>query len=352
MDVVFIGEDIIKSKGGVVTVMKNILHSKHLLNKVTFHPIYTTIEGSPLIKKITLWIHGYFKFLLYLLKFKLIHIHHSIDFNFWMTAFFLFTAKIFNKRVILHNHAADFQKFFNSQPLLLQKVIKKTFEKADVNIILSNSWYNWYNSIAPNANWFLLHNAISIPSEKIKNTIKRNNISLVFLGRLEQRKGIFDILSIMPEIIKNNPNVVLKLAGQGNIAEIKNIISKLKIDNSVELLGYLNKTDIDKLFSESDIFLLPSYDEGLPMALLEAMAHGIAPVSCPVGGIPDVIENNVDGLLVDAGNKSMLLNAVNRLITDENLRNTISVNAAKKIKTHFSINYYSQKLFELYNNLA
>jgi len=113
--ILFIGEDLIKSKSGVVTVMNQILGDEYLKEKVEFVTIFTTSDDYSLAKKLIYWSIAYIKFLYYLPSADMIHIHHASDLNFWLSSVMVRLANLFNKKSLLHNHSADFHDFYNKK---------------------------------------------------------------------------------------------------------------------------------------------------------------------------------------------------------------------------------------------
>ena len=140
----------------------------------------------------------------------------------------------------------------------------------------------------------------------------------VALGRLGQRKGTYDILDAVAQL----PNAVrerlaIVLAGDGDVAEVRARADALTRQGArVEVRDWLGPEERDALLATASVFLLPSHDEGLPMALLEAMAAGLAPITSPVGAIPEVINDGENGILVDPGKVGALAEAIERLVDD------------------------------------
>jgi len=196
----------------------------------------------------------------------------------------------------------------------------------------------------------VIRNATPVYDLKIKE--QSNGYDVLFVGRLERAKGV-DILLESIKLLKSKYRRSLKigLVGSGSLEKkLKTTAEKLKISENVEFLGI--RKDIDTLMQKSKIFVLPSRWEGLPMVILEAMASGIPIVATKVGGIPEIIEDGKDGILVEPENPEELAKAILRLLSDVNLRSLISLNAYKKVKEEYSIERYIRDLLNLYCELV
>ena len=351
MRVLLIGENIYKSRSGVVTVLKQLLESKTLKNTIVYKTIYTTGDEFPILKKIIGWSEAYIKFLIYIPKTNIVHVHHAIALNFWLTAVLVYATKLFGKKIILHNHAADFHLFYNECSSFKKRMIINVFSAAHINIILSTSWLTWYTSIAPKAKWVLLPNSIQLPDNVIKKNLNASEIILIYLARIEERKGFYTIMNIMPTLIKEYKYCKLYLAGQGDLKAVEKLIKKTNLSHNVTVLGHIDNQQKDELLRRGHLLLLPSYNEGLPMALLEAMSYGIVPITTPVGGIPDVVESGKTGILIAPGDEDALLEAIRSLLNNSNLYNHLSDKAKQIICNEYNLCNYTKKLNIIYNSL-
>jgi glycosyltransferase involved in cell wall biosynthesis len=120
---------------------------------------------------------------------------------------------------------------------------------------------------------------------------------------------------------------------------------------SVEVRDWLEPSARDQALAEADVYVLPSLNEGLPMGMLEAMSWGTAVITTPVGGIPEVIVNETNGLLVEAGDEGALAHAMARMIEDLPLRQRIA-HAARESAAQFEIGRYWTQLLPLLHRAA
>ena len=171
-----------------------------------------------------------------------------------------------------------------------------------------------------------------------------NNIKIIHIGSFKEAKNHVELIESFKIIHDNEPNTVLKLIGSGSLENlVRDTVDKLGLRDCVEFLGL--KSNVYPYLNEADIFLLPSLWEGMPISIIEAMGTGLPIVASNVGGIPDMIENNVSGLLVDA-HKEKIAEAILKMIKDDNLRERLGVAAQKA-----SLSFSSKKMAREYEGL-
>lgn len=351
MKILFIGEDLIKSRSGVVTVMNQILGDESLKQHTTYQTIFTTSDDYSTIKKLICWMKAYLLFIYYLPSCQIIHVHHASDLNFWLSGGMVYIANLFGKKTLLHNHSADFHEFYNGSSEKRKRKITNIFKNASATIVLSNQWLGWYNEIAPNAKFFMLQNAIDIPENIPTKNFKTEKTLLVYLARIEKRKGFFDLMKVMPNLAKKFPNLELYVAGQGDVEMANTLVKEYGLERNVFILGYIDSVKRDEILKMGHILVFPSYNEGLPMSLLEAMSYGLVPITTPVGGIPDVVVQNKNGLLVNPGDTEALKKSIDYLLTSPNKYADLSENARNDVDRDFNYKNYGSKLMKIYNSI-
>lgn len=182
--------------------------------------------------------------------------------------------------------------------------------------------------------------------KKIEIGIEEDSYVLGLGVRLVEQKGVSCLINAMMRIRKKVPNVILIIAGDGEYKpELEKLVAELGLDAHVKFLG--PRKDIPELLKIMDLYVLPSYSEGLPMVILEAMASGCPIVSTDVGGISTAIEHDVNGLLVRPGSAEELTEAVVTLLDDQEKRNTFSKNGKRIFEERFS----AKKMIKEYQKL-
>jgi len=346
MKVLMIGPDVKRVPGGMATVVKNCFNSE-LPNKVNLKYISSNIEGN-LFNKLVWNFKALLEYILCLNKYDIVHIHMAERGSFYRKSIYIIISKIFKKKTILHFHGAEFDEFYHSESNKIQKkYIRYILAQTNLIISLGEKWKEKIQNYTE-TKIVVLSNAVDVPNE---NFYKIENNNIILLGRLEKRKGTFDLLNIADNIIKNKPQVNIILAGDGDLEKVKYEINKKIYKDNIKLLGWINKDEREELLKNTGIFVLPSYNEGMPMAILEAMSYGIPLVVSNVGDIPSVVNNKKNGYLINAGDKQDLERKILQLLNNNNLRQQISENNYRKIYNSFNLKTNMDKLYKLYEEI-
>jgi len=191
----------------------------------------------------------------------------------------------------------------------------------------------------------------AIPVSDRLNFKANKYYDIIFVGRLEKQKGV-DVLLKANQILKEKYHRKLRVAIVGD-GSLRNYLKKLSIqydiDESINFLGV--RKDVLEFMRKASIFVLPSRWEGFGLVLLEAMSVGVPVIATKVGGIPEIIEDSKDGILVEPENPTELANTILKLLDDEKLRDRLSRNAFQKVKMEYSIEKYAKTMLEFYRDL-
>ena len=185
--------------------------------------------------------------------------------------------------------------------------------------------------------------------KKIKD-IKHHYI--LYTGRLDSRKGLFDLITAAKQVCNEYPNIKFILVGSGYLEKIFEKRSKqIGFKKNFIFVGFVHHKKILQYYQNSTIYVNPSYYEGLPTTLLEAMACGIASIATNVPGNSDLIQNNENGLLVPPRKPKLLAEAIMKLLSDENLRRDLAKNARQHIINDFDWEIVTDKFEQLYKSM-
>ncbi len=180
--------------------------------------------------------------------------------------------------------------------------------------------------------------------------IKKEDFVIGSVGRLSSEKGITYLLEAASKIKVKKRDVSFVIVGEGDVKNnLIDYAKELNISDKVIFTGY--REDVDKIFSVLDVFVMPSLTEGLPLALLEAMAAGKPVVASNVGGIPTVIEHGKTGILVESRNVAEIEKAILNLVNDRHYSDALAENARKFVENNFSITATTKRYEELYIKL-
>lgn len=331
----------------------------------------THVEGSKLRKLIQLLralVH--FACLLTTGRVACLHAHVARQNSFWRKAVFMLLAQLAGRPVIVHMHSGGFPQFFAEQCGPLGRTLVRHFlDRADRLVVLSRNWEFILAGMTANRRITVIPNFVTSPSKEISTTVGGSDSAaisalpmseaeammeqssyLLFLGQLTTEKGFFDLLRAFAEVRAHCPRLRLKCGGDGNRVAVNCAVTKHGLDGAVDLLGWVKGERKNALLRGAVVLVLPSYQEGIPMSILEAMALCVPVVASAVGGIPDVIQDGVNGLLVEAGDTSAIARAVTLLATNKDLRARMAHGAAATVCARFSPQAVLPRLDDLYHD--
>ncbi len=337
----------LKDKGGMVTVMSSIKNSS-LDKKYNIIHIPTYVYG----KKFILFFFSIFRIIFYKLIYRveLVHIHVASYGSFYRKSIIVSLCKILHIKVVLHCHGACFEKFYNSLKDRKKEYIKKTFSKAEKVIVLSESWKEFFKTFVDEGKIIVLYNSVNVP-EKI-NREKLNDIPTgLFLGRIGERKGSYDLVNVVKKLKENGVNIKILMAGDGEVEKLKELVKKEKLTKNILVLGWIDKKQKEEYLKSVDFYILPSYDEGLPMSVLEAMSYSLPVITTDVGGIPEIIQNEKNGIMTKPGDIEKIEKAIKRIIEEKDFRKKLSENAYETIYNKFNLEKYEKCLDKLYKEI-
>lgn len=337
-------------RGGIVSVVRNQLqYSPWEPYAITYIP--THIESSKPIL-LLYFIQAYVRILCRALtgRYQIAYFHTAERGSFFRKAILLRSLKKMGLKTIMHHHAAEFEAFYAKLSPAKKKFVKDTLEMADMNIVLSNRLTGMILEKAPNARVKVLYNAVKTYEE---NPYNPNGRKILFLGRLGERKGTYDLLKAIRSLDDRlSADVQFCLCGDGEVEKVKEIIREYGIQHRIAHVGWVDGSQKAAFMAETMINVLPSYNEGLPMTVLETMAYGIPNISTNIASIPEVIDDGVSGILMEPGDGEKLEQSILKLAQDEALRLQMSQRAWEKITGAFSLDVHITTLKRFLHELC
>lgn len=350
--VLIIGSDS-SVKGGITSVINSFLQNSWENIEIDLLPTY--INENPL-KKILFFLKFLIKYIVKILKneFDIIHVHMSYKGSFYRKFIVIKISKIFKKKSVLHLHGSEFEVFYKSSSKHVKKLITDIFMMSDCVIVLGERWLNFIKKIAPEANIQVFNNAVKVPKYTVKYNKECTNI--LFLGVLIKRKGIYDLIEAINLLnhmdITNKKKVKFIIGGTGKEEEgVRSLIMKYNLNNCIDMVGWVDGTKKEKLLKECNVFVLPSYNEGLPIAILEAISFGIPVISTTVGSIDEAVIHNSNGYLFKPGDIGTLIKYICKILEDDSEWRKFSKESKNIAYSKFNITNYFKKIEEIYNNL-
>jgi phenylacetate-CoA ligase len=289
--------------------------------------------------------------------FAVIHAHVSSRGSFWRKSILLAVARCFGLKTIFHLHSGGFDRFANTGigGPLLRWWIRRTLQSSSAVIVLSARWADWARGFAPGCPVEVVGNPVAVPHPRPDDS-QRSGLGdaggrVLYLGLICQPKGCWDLLDAWVEFRRLHPQWRLVVGGNGEVDRFLARSDELGIRNDIEYLGWVSGQAKENELRRADIFILPSYVEGMPVSVLEAMAWGAAVVCTPVGGVPDMMEAERHGLWVDAGRPDQINIALDRLATDFSLRRRLADGAYSHVLANNSVEAVNSHLLEIYRRI-
>ncbi len=318
-------------RGGVATVV-SLLQQNGLFEREGIRYVSTHAEGTRAAK-----IGAAFKGLLRTVAClargpDIVHAHAASKGSFVRKSVLLALARGSGARTVFHLHGACFDSFIEGSPAPMRRWIRHTLERSSVVIALSSRWAEYLQGFAPRARIVVIPNSVPLPPA---GSDRAEPGRILFLGQVERRKGIDELVDALALLKERFPHARLAIGGQGELARVKARALEQGVGDRIEELGWVTAERKAEELARAAIFCLPSHAEGLPMALLEAMAAGKAVVSTGVGGIPDALRHGDNGLMVEPGDAAALARALASLLGDEEERRRLGARARATIEREF-----------------
>lgn len=307
----------------------------------------TTVVDYGAARKLMAFVKAYFQFWKWMIfhkEIEIVHVHGSSGSSFWRKRLFINIAKLFNKKIVLHMHSGRFVDFSKDH----KKSVSNTLKKCDAVIALSEYWKDFFEKEFDYHKVTVVKNVIPKP---IFCKQEHKQFTLLFLGLIGFNKGIYDLLDVIDTHQEEfRGDFILKVGGNGEVEKLQELIAKKGISDIVNYEGWVSGDKKADLLNGADVYVLPSYKEGLPISILEAMSYSLPVISTRVGGIPEIIINGKNGFLINPGDKEALYESIIKLKNSEELRIKMGELSKPIVQEHLP-QYVENQLKELYDSL-
>jgi glycosyltransferase involved in cell wall biosynthesis len=273
---------------------------------------------------------------------SIVHINSSLNLRaYWRDLAYLFVAKALGARVVYQVHGGELPQRFLARSRLFTSFLRWTLGLPDLVVLLAQVELTAYREFIPAQRLALLPNAVDTrPFGWVPTVMSHpeDPLRLVYIGRVAREKGLYEALQAVRLAHELGVDTRLVIGGAGpEEGRLKRYAQALGISGRICFAGPVFGSDKVKLLSGSDVMLLPSYSEGLPYALLEAMAAGIPVIATPVGAIPDVVADGTHGFLVPPRDGKALAEALAVLAGDRERLSWMSRACRRRIRAAYSI---------------
>lgn len=280
----------------------------------------------------------------------IVHVHSGSRASFIRKSLVLLVARLGGAHTVFHLHGGAFRRYAQQEAgPLLRRWIRHTLEASSRVIALSPGWAAFVCEYAPRARVEVLPNPVRLAPRTTEGRAETGRI--LFLGRIEPAKGVDELLQACARLAGHHPRLRLVLGGAGDLDWAQRRARELGVADRVDTPGWLDAHAREEQLARAWLFCLPSHAEGLPIAMLEAMAAGVPVVATAVGGIPETVADGVDGLLAPPRDAGALALAIGRLLDDAALRARLACAARGAVERHYATGVVCGRLAALYAQL-
>jgi glycosyltransferase involved in cell wall biosynthesis len=350
-DIVYLVGTSTTTRGGIGYVIGAHLNSD-LKRQFRLIHIITHQDGGPLLKAAT-YAGCLLKFLLLRLTLggKLVHLHSSNGPSFLRKCLFFFLSKGTGCRVVFQIHSGGFLDYYEASGRVMRFVIRYVLRASDHVVVLTASWKERMEKLLGDAaNISVIGNPIDTSRYHPfpKDNDPSRNVRLLFLGALIRPKGVYDIVDCMRRLKGQGLRPRVTLAGDRELDQVRRYSIESGVEELIELPGWVSEQTKLELLKASDLLLLPSYKEGLPLCVLEAMACGLPVICTGVGGLGDLVAHGENGFIMVPGDSEAMAAHITKLVQDSSLREQMGSRNARAVQNSYSLLVIAQQVASLY----
>ena len=283
-------------------------------------------------------------------RIALAHVHMASYGSVYRKSVMVTICRVFRVPVVLHIHGGDLDQFCAEIGPVRHRVLRWIVNGVSEVIVLGKYWRNFMVSelAVPRDRVSILYNAVPRPPLSASKGA-RECCEILFLGMVWREKGIGELLRALSLPVLSGVAWHMTIAGIGDIAGYQEQARRLEIADRVDFAGWADESATQRLLERSDILVLPSHFECFPMAVIEAMAYGLAIVVTPVGAVQEAITDDQTGLLVQIGDSEGLARAIRRLLDDPSLRCRLGAQARARFCQSFDLDIFERRIRQIYH---
>lgn len=311
--------------------------------------INTSCDGS-LPKRVVIGVAGILRAMGTMLAnpHALVHVHMASKGSFLRKSVVVAAAHCLRHPLVLQIHGGGFAAFASGS-VWRRRWVASVLKRADVVLVLSAATAKVVRVLQPAVQVEIMPNAATLLCGTSTDTTSRQ---VLFLGRLGRTKGTDILLTAIDALQRDGVDADWVLAGDGDVEHTHALVARLPMPSRVQVPGWVTLAAVHQLLHQSSILCLPSRFEGLPMALLQAMGHGLACVVTPVGGMADIIVSGVNGVLVPTGDSNGLADVLKELLDNPQWRAQLGKGASATIQRGYTAEVVMERMVWVYREAA
>jgi glycosyltransferase involved in cell wall biosynthesis len=340
------------TRGGVATFVRT-MQGTPLWDRWRIRHVATHRNGSP-AARVAAFVIGLGSFVreLVLRRPAVVHLHTASYGSFARKSALAWLSRAAGVAVVVHVHGGAFGDFYARSPRLVQHYVRATLTSADRVIGLGDRWAAVLQRIAPDARLAVVPNAVR-PRTPVAQPERGLPVHVLFVGEVTEDKGAFLLLDAWRRLSDGSapPRADLVVVGPGAVDRARRRTEELGLVRQVRFTGWITPDEVERLLVCSHVLVLPSRMEGQPMAVLEAMAHGLCVVATEVGGIPDLVDEEC-GVLVPKDDVDALAAALRDVVINSVRRRRLGARALARVRERFDVDVTWRELDALYEDLT
>ena len=309
--------------------------------------ILSTYDDRSACRKILASVRAYALSPVAMLRVQIVHFHLAGEISLLRKIPLLALASALRRRVILHIHASSEDSLFYKTPHWAWTF---AFRSAHCVIALSPTWAMTIRHHTLHPRVVVMSNPVRLFSSAASTNVRPPRI--LYVGKLEVRKGFGALIEAAALVQRQHPQAEFWFAGHGELQQAELQVKQLGLQGCVRLLGWISGEELQSIYEQVDLFCLPSFNEGVPMSVLEAMSHGLPVICTPVGGLPDLVQDGRNGIFVEPGNATSIALAILRLLADPELAAAVACAGRETVRALCSLDSVAEQLANLYRDLG
>jgi glycosyltransferase involved in cell wall biosynthesis len=281
-----------------------------------------------------------------------VHVNMAERLSLFRKAVVIGWARALGLPVVLHLHAAQLPQFYSGLISPLAWLVRWAFAKATRVVVLGEAAQDFVIGVlrVPEDRMRIVINGVPQPSvvrrlDRDAGALKR----LLFLGNLSERKGLSDLIAAIAKAhIFQTGAAIATIAGSGDIVGYSAKALAAGVTSKVSFVGWADQQKAASLMADADVLVLPSYDEGLPLVILEALANGVAVICTPVGEIPNQLVNGKEAVFVTPGDVGALARAIDAVLESPETRRGLEEDGRALYERKFSLDQFADSIAEVH----
>ncbi|CDG84600.1 glycosyl transferases group 1 family protein [Janthinobacterium agaricidamnosum NBRC 102515 = DSM 9628] len=284
----------------------------------------------------------------------IVHLNTSmVAKSYWRDLVYLLVAKSMRTKVLYQVHGGALPQDFFAGHALRTGLLRRVLRLADSVVLLAQQELHAYRAFEPALVLSVIPNSIALCADPVQKINRGDGpLQLLYLGRLVLEKGVAELVDALALVRAQGVMALLVIAGGGpDEQRLRQRVAELGLQDAVQFAGPVFGEAKQRLWEQADLFGFPTYREGLPYVLLESMAARTPALACPVGGIPDVMQDGVHGFFVPPRDPQALAALILRLDRDRPLLRSMAQAGRERVERHYTVERLAHDFRAIYAGL-